>query len=91
MFVNPKNLATELTAAIRILDEAGVDTWDYAWIRIAAAGIAAAVGDVDLACREAKVALANSRRLDSPSPQAQALYALGLASSQSDPTAARAA
>jgi predicted ATPase len=91
MFVNPKDLATELTAAIRILDEAGADTWDYAWLRTAAAGIAAAVGDVDLACREAKVALANSRRLDSPSLQAQALYALGLASWQSDPTAARAA
>jgi hypothetical protein len=91
MFVNPKNLAADLAAAIKILDEVGADPWDTAWLRAAAAGIAAAVGNIDLARREATVALENGRRLDSTILQALGLYALGLASWQSDPTAARAA
>jgi predicted ATPase len=91
MFIHPKNLEAELTAALRVLDEVGADTWAYGGIHATAAGMAAAVGNVDLARQEAAITLETSGRLDSPSLRMQGLYALGLASWQSDPIAARAA
>jgi hypothetical protein len=91
VFVHPKNLDAELTAALQILDELGADTWAYAGVRATAAGMAAVLGNVDLAQREAAIALETGRRLGSPSLRMQGLYALGLASWQSDPIAAQAA
>jgi hypothetical protein len=91
MFVLPKDLEAELTAALHILDEVGADAWDYAGVRAAAAGMAAALGNVDLARRESAVALEVGQRLASPSLRTLGLYALGLSSWQSDPAAARAA
>jgi hypothetical protein len=91
IFVNPKTLDTKLAAALQILEEVGVDTRTYAWLRGGAAAVAAALGNVDLARREAVFALEAGRRLGSPSLQMTGLYALGLASWHSDPIAARAA
>jgi hypothetical protein len=91
VFVNPKDLAAELTAALQILDEVGGDTWDYAYVRGVAAAMAAALGNVELAQREAAVALEMSRRLDNQFSLIQVLYALGLSSWQTDPVAAQAA
>jgi hypothetical protein len=91
VFVHPKALAAELTAAVRILDEVGADPWEYAQVHGAAAGMAAVLGYVDLAQQEAAVALEMTRRLGSQWLLAPGLYALGLASWQTDPVAARAA
>jgi hypothetical protein len=53
--------------------------------------MAAALGNVELALQEVPVALEISRRIGNPTLLGLALYALGLASWQSDPTAAQAA
>jgi predicted ATPase len=91
VFVNPDALAEELSAALEVLDDIGADIWEYAQVRAAAAGMAAVFGNVDLAQQQAAVALEMSRRLGSQWLLAPALYALGLASWQSDPIAARTA
>jgi hypothetical protein len=91
VFGSPSRLAAELSAALRILDEVGADLWEYAFLHGAAAGMAAALGNVDLARQEAPVALGMGRRVGNPSLVAGGLYALGLALWQSDPTAAQAA
>jgi predicted ATPase/class 3 adenylate cyclase len=92
VFVHPNNLEAELAAALQILEEVGADTWAYAQLHATAAGMAAVVlGNVDLARREATITLETGRRLESQSIRMQGLYALGLASWQSDPIAAQAA
>jgi hypothetical protein len=91
MFLNPKNLATELTAALEILDETGADTYDYAQFHGAVAAIAAAVENVDLARREAAITLEKARHIGNPSLIALGLYALGLSSWQADPAGAQTA
>jgi predicted ATPase/class 3 adenylate cyclase len=91
IFVNPTSLEAELTAALQILDEVGADTWDYAELHAVAAGMAAALGHVDLAHREAAMALEAGDRLGSQSLRSNGLYAFGLASWPSDPIRARAA
>jgi hypothetical protein len=91
VFVHPKNLDAELTAALQLLDEVGANTWVYARVHATAAGMAAAVGNVALARKEAAITLEASRRLDSPTLRLQGLYALGLSSWQAEPIAARAA
>jgi predicted ATPase/class 3 adenylate cyclase len=91
MFLNPEKLATELTAALQILDETGADTYEYAQVHGAVAGIAAAVGNVDLARREAAITLEKARHIGNRSLLALGLYALGLSSWQADPTGAQTA
>jgi predicted ATPase len=92
VFVHPKDLDAELTAALQLLDEVGADTWAYAQLHATAAGMAAVVlGNVELAHREAAVTLETGRRLGSQSLRMQGLYAFGLASWQSDPIGAQAA
>jgi predicted ATPase len=49
IFVNPQHLAEEVTAAIQVLDEVDADLWEYAQVHISAAGMAAALGNVELA------------------------------------------
>jgi predicted ATPase/class 3 adenylate cyclase len=90
-FVNPERLAIELTAALHILDEVGADMREYAGVHGAAASMAAVLGSVDLARQEAGVALEMGRHIGNPSAIGLALYALGLSSWRSDPTAAHAA
>jgi predicted ATPase/class 3 adenylate cyclase len=90
-FLNPQNLAAELTAALQTLDEIAADTYQHAEVHGAAAAIAAAVGNVDLARREAAITLKMGRRIGNPSLLALGLYASGLSSWQSDPTAAQSA
>jgi predicted ATPase len=91
MFVNPKTLDAELTAALRILDEVGADLSEYAWVHGAAAGMAAAFGNTTLARQEAASAVEIGRQLGNPATLGIGLYAFALASWQSDPTAAQAA
>jgi predicted ATPase/class 3 adenylate cyclase len=91
IFVHPKNLQAEVTAALQILGEVGAGTWEVAEIHATAAGMAAALGDVDFARQEANVTLESARRLGSLSLRVNGLYALGLSSWQSDPIAARVA
>jgi predicted ATPase/class 3 adenylate cyclase/tetratricopeptide (TPR) repeat protein len=91
IFVDPQRLAEEVAAAVPLLDEVGAELWDYAQVHGSAAGMAAALGNVELALQEVPVALEISRRIGNPTLLALALYALGLASWQSDPTAAQAA
>jgi predicted ATPase len=91
MFGDPKTLADRLSAALRILDETGADLWEYGQVHGSAAAMAATLGNLELARREAEVTLEIGRRLEHPSSLAIALYAFGLASWQSDQTAAQAA
>jgi predicted ATPase len=91
IFVNPQRLAEEVTAAVQVLDEVGAEPWDYAQVHMAAAGMAAALGNVELAQQEVPVALEISRRIANPTLLGLVMYASGLASWQSDPTAAQAA
>ena len=91
MFAHPGYLESELTDSLRLLDGLGADPWDYAEVHAAAAGMAAALGDVPLARREVAVALEMGRRFSNPTTFAIAQYASGLASWQSDPVGARAA
>ena len=90
-FVNPESLAAELTAALQILDEVGADVREYAGVHGAAASMAAVLGNVELARQEAEIALGMGRHIGNPSAIGLALYALGLSSWPSDPTAAQAA
>jgi hypothetical protein len=91
VFVNPKDLAAEVITALQILDEVGADTWEYAQVHGVAAAMAAVFGNVELAQQEAVVALEMSRRLDNRFLLMEGLYALGLSSWQTDPTAAQTA
>jgi hypothetical protein len=91
VFVSPRSLDSQLTAALRMLDENSADTWDYAELHATGAAMAAVLGNVDLALHEAAITLEMGRYLRSTSLRAQGLYALGLASWQSDPTGAKAA
>jgi hypothetical protein len=91
MFVNPKTLDAELTAALQTLDDIGADLSEYADVYAAAAAMAAFVGNVVLARQEAASAVEISRRLGNPATLGIGLYAFALASWQSDPTAAQAA
>jgi predicted ATPase len=90
-FVNPENLAGELDTALQILDQVGTDATDLAGLHGSAASMAAVLGRVDLAQREAAIALQMGRHLGNPSVTGLALYAIGMSSWQSDPTAAQAA
>jgi hypothetical protein len=90
MFVNPKTLDAELTAALQILNEVGADLSEYAQVHGAAAGMAATFGNTTFARQQAASAVEISRRLDNPSTLGIGLYAFALASWQSDPTAAQA-
>jgi hypothetical protein len=91
IFVNPERLAEEVTAAVQVLDEVGAELWDYAQVHMSAAGMAAALGNVELAQQEVPIALEISRRIGNPTLLGLVMYALGLSSWQSDPTAAHAA
>jgi hypothetical protein len=57
LFGSPSRLAAELSAALQILDEIDPDPWEYAFFHQAAAGMAAALGNIDLARQEAPIAL----------------------------------
>jgi predicted ATPase len=89
--VDPETLATELTAALHILDEVGADAWDRACVHGMAAVMAALFGNVALAWQETRVALEISRRIGNPTQLGIALYASALTSWQSDPVAAKTA
>jgi predicted ATPase/class 3 adenylate cyclase len=89
--VDAPSLATELSAALQILDEVGAELWDYAVVHGIAASMAAVFGNDNLAQPEAVVALEMSRRIGNPSTLAVSLYSYALASWQSDPAAAQAA
>jgi hypothetical protein len=91
IFVNPQRLTQEVTAGVQVLDEVGAELWEYAQVHVSAAGMAAALGNVELALQEVPVALEISRRIGNPTLLALVLYALGLASWQSDPSGALAA
>jgi predicted ATPase len=91
IFVDPQRLDEEVTAAVQVLNEVGAELWEYAQVHVSAAGMAAALGNVELALQEVPVALEISRRIGNPTLLALVLYALGLASWQSDLSAAQAA
>jgi predicted ATPase/class 3 adenylate cyclase len=91
MFVHPKNLVGELAAGLRILDEVGADEWDYAQVHGGVAGLAAVLGNIELAQQEAAAALEMGRRLDNHYLLLQGSYGYGLATWQADPAAARTA
>jgi predicted ATPase len=91
MFVEPESLAVELNAAMQILDEAGADLADHAWVHGVAAVMAAIFGNLTLAQHEAVVALDLSRRIGNPTLLELSLYGTALASWQSEPNAAQAA
>jgi hypothetical protein len=90
-FLDPKNLAAQLTVALQILDETAAETHEYAEVHGSAAAMAAVVGNVDLAQQEAAIALEMGRRIGNPSLLSLGRYALALSSWQSDPTAAQTA
>jgi predicted ATPase/class 3 adenylate cyclase len=90
-FLNPEKLAAELPVALQILDEAGADSYEHAEVHVAAAAMAAVVGNIDLAKREAAITLEMCLRIGNPSLLALGQYAFGLSSWQSSPTAARTA
>jgi predicted ATPase/class 3 adenylate cyclase len=91
LFTDPPGLAATLSAALQLLDEVRAEAWEYASVHGAAAGMAAVWGNVELAQQEAAIALDISRRLGNKPLLALGLYALGLASWQSEPMRAQAA
>jgi predicted ATPase len=90
-FLDPKRLPAELTSALQLLDEVGADPSEYAEVHGAAAGMAAVVGNVELAQQEAAIVLDEARRIGNPSLLALGLYAFGLSSWQADRTTAQTA
>jgi predicted ATPase len=91
MFIHPKQLAGEVSAALQILDEVGADLSDYAEVHGTAAAMAATFGNITFAHQEAALAVEISRRLGNPATLSVGLYAFALASWQSDSPAAQAA
>src|SRR5262249_45028096 len=80
-----------LGAGLEALERAHADERDVASFRALVAGMAALLGQLELAETEATAALAAGRRLNSPYITAMGLYARAVACSQSDPDTALAA
>jgi hypothetical protein len=91
IFGDPKTLEERLGAAVEVLDEAGAGLFEHAQLHATVAAMAAIFGNLDLARREAQVAMGISRRLSNTATRAHCLYAFGLAFWQSDPVAVQAA
>jgi tetratricopeptide (TPR) repeat protein len=91
MFSDSTTLAERLSAALQLLDEVGAGLYEYAQVHATVAALAAIFGNLDLARREAEVALDISRRIGNTPTRAVGLYAFGLAFWQSDPAGAKAA
>ena len=85
MYARAEDLPDLLTTALAELDRVGATAWDFAWLRSAAASIAALVGNLALAQAEAGPVLELCRRMGSPTHISTALYAYGLAWWQTNP------
>ncbi len=85
MYARAEDLPDLLTTALSELERVGASPWEFAWLRSAAASIAALVGNLALAQAEAGPVLELCRQMGSPTHISTALYAYGLAWWQTDP------
>jgi predicted ATPase len=88
LFAQPDDLPALLADGLQALERVHADEWEFAALRSGVAAMAAIVGKFDLAAAEAASALATARRINSGYIMAMALYAIGLAGSQTRPDAA---